>query len=145
MLDDFDSPAEYPDKWSILVRNVLYMLFLMLESGRRSISTLVENRAVCAQFAVEILLSELICYGMLLRTYEEAARKGFDYDARWKRLKLRVPNYQIMIPNLCSEIVRRNGSGDNAWRKVGALVPELERVWREATSQSALTELGDSQ
>ena len=146
MLDEIECPDK-SDLCLILIRNLMYMLFLILESGRNLISALVENKAVCAQLSVEILLSELVSYGMLLRTYEEAAKNGRDYDARWKRLKLRARDYQIMIPQLSRQIEINNSvRGDSAWAKAdAALIPELERVWCEARPRTALAESGDSQ
>jgi hypothetical protein len=46
MLDEVDFPDQNIERWKTIVRNVTYMLFLMLESGRNAIRIMVDNPAI---------------------------------------------------------------------------------------------------
>jgi hypothetical protein len=129
MLDEIEFPDQDRERWKTIVRNVTYMLFLMLESGRKAIGILVENSAIEVQLTAEILLSELVSYGKLLDIYQRAAKEGSDHDARWIRLQLRLANYKTLVPQICEKIKPFNDetNTDDAWNEAQALVPELNQ------------------
>ena len=133
MLDEIEFPDQDHERWKTLVRNVTYMLFLMLESGRKAIGILVENSAVEAQFTAEILLSELVSYRKLFDIYQEAAKEGSDHDARWNRLRLRLAYYKTIVPQICKQIEcsKDETNTDSAWNKAEALVPELNQYYSD--------------
>ena len=50
---------------------VIYMFFLMLESGRKAVGELLEPGPDQVQNTIMILLSELVAYGKLLEIYKK--------------------------------------------------------------------------
>jgi hypothetical protein len=106
----------------------------MLESGRNAITSLVEDEGRKTLFEIEILLSELAAYGILLRIYNKVAENGFDYDARLRRLQLRKLTYQSMVPELCERInarVNQATRSKEVWTKARELVPEMKIIYKE--------------
>ena len=62
------------------------------------------------------------------------ADSGYDYDARLRRLQLRRPDYQTMVPQLLKLINERSkkatGSKE-AWTKAKELIPEMKNIYDE--------------
>lgn len=107
-------------------RNVIYMMFLGLESARKAIADLVEFEPEKAERTIVILISELEAYGFLCDQYVD------EEDMRHKRLVLRDSIYRDVVPTLCRDVQAGRASKDEsheAWRWEPALrlLPELSR------------------
>jgi hypothetical protein len=77
---------ETTDPWQAAASNVILVLFLAYESGRLAVHDLVEFQPSRAERTIVALLTELTCYGFLVRFF----RKHFgEADLRYVRLKLR--------------------------------------------------------
>ena len=125
---------EHPDKsieaWHISVRSAIYMLFLMLESARKTVDLLVEYQPERALYNAEILLSEIIVYGFLWDNYRTDMLKRPEQNARFERLNLRRNDYQPIVKHLNELTAQHTGEGDperEDWGKVAALLDELNR------------------
>jgi hypothetical protein len=88
--------------WHTAARNLVYTLFLGLESARKAISDLVEFEPQQAERKIVILLSELGAYQFLR---EQAA---FQSRSRNDRIKLRRRDYEDLVPHL-RRVVRTKG------------------------------------
>jgi hypothetical protein len=133
LLDETKIPSSEPEIWRIVIRNVTYMLYLMLESGRNTVKSLVENKARRAQYTAEILLSELVAFRLLLEVYKSAKEEDSDHDARFKRLQLRERTYPEIVDRLLGEIKdSRHRKRNEAWEKADALRPELIDAYENA-------------
>ena len=84
------------ERWHTAVSNVIYMLFLGLESARRSIDALVEFQPTRAEGKLTILLSEITAYGYLRRTVTD--------DLLHQRLEAREAAYRVLIEKLDREV-----------------------------------------
>ncbi len=115
-------------------RNLVYMLFLGLESGRCAIGDLVEYEPDRAERSIVILISELEAYRFLRRQFTD------ETNIFYQRLALRLDDYKRDVPALMSLV--RDGAADKLgprfpppckWEPADKLVPELDRVFKAAT------------
>jgi hypothetical protein len=126
-------------------RNLVYMLFLGLESARLAITDLVEFEPENAENTIVILLSELEAYRFLCSQFTDKQ------DPRHQRLALRACGYRQLVPKLCSLVESRRAAGRSAdeatpaklngssqWERALRLVPELQK------KHKALVELLDA-
>ena len=97
-----------------VLRNVIYMQFLGLESGRKAIRDLVEFESTQAEETCAILLSELVAYRFL--------RGQFSDDLRQRRLNAREVEHRRTIPILWRKV--EAGSG-RRWEKAKGLAKEV--------------------
>ena len=58
--------AEAQTRWHATMLDVVYMIFLGYEAGRKAIHHLVEFEPAAAENTIVILITELTCYGLLL-------------------------------------------------------------------------------
>ena len=112
---------------------MVYMLFLMLESGRVAIERLVEFDPERVQNIISILLSELVAYGLLLEIVGSEMREGPGSGAHAERLQLRRSGYMELVPRLYRRAVKHRGSED--WQKAVALLGELNRRYQDVFGQ----------
>jgi hypothetical protein len=113
-------------------RDVIYLLYLGLESGRNAIKDLVEFEPEEAERTIVVLISELVAYGFLRREFSN------ENDMRCKRLKLREPIYHQLIPPLCGIVERgfhRRRPAD--WEPAWLLLPELRKRYADAVPPEA--------
>jgi hypothetical protein len=89
------------DDWHRAICNVLYMLFLGLESARSAIKELVEFEPKQAEDMITVLLSELLAYAFL--------REQFRGDIRQRRLEARDESYRWEIPALYRLVMDAKG------------------------------------
>ena len=108
------------------MRNLVYLLYLGFESGRKAIHDLVEFDPERAERTVVVLMSELAAYRFLLQEF------GNKDDMRYKRLRLREPDYADVIPDLIQDI-ETGYHGDKPWEWEPAclLVPDLQRRYQD--------------
>ena len=118
--------------WYEAARNVIYMLFLGLESARRAISDLVEFQPEKAERTIVILISELEAYRFLCDQFQKKD------DIRHKRLMLRQPEYQRTVPPLINSVESSRASemtGDGVisqWEEAYRLLEELRKRYDAA-------------
>jgi len=132
--------------WHGAVRNIVYVLFLGMESGRKAINDLVEFEPEKAERTIVILLSELEAYEFL--------RTQFDpEDRRYKRIMMREPDYRYEVPRLyrsvdSSEKQEREAilarTKSNApwkppqWKPAWLLLPDLKARYEDAIGRSIM-------
>jgi hypothetical protein len=130
---DLDSPSKKGDaagRWHNASRNVVYMLFLGLESARHAVSDLVEFEPEKAERTIVILLSELEAWGFLRTQFDEE-------DIFYKRIMLRAPEYQQLVLDLCSAVgcglkLGKQSKEASFWEEAKVLLPELNDRYCEA-------------
>jgi hypothetical protein len=130
LLGSIERPQDEGERWGAGMRSVIYMLFLMLESARKSVERLIEYEPERAQNTITILLSELVLYGMLLKVFEADEQKYPGYNARAERLRLRKEDYSVLAHAIYA---RANSQrGDSSWQEAVALIGELNHRYYDA-------------
>lgn len=137
-----DAPALTPAQDA--ARNMIYMMFLGLESARKATAYLVEFEPERIERAIVILISELEAYPFLLDQFP-------DQDIRYQRLALRKPIYEKIVPRLCN-LVQDGIAGKFApatapseWEPASRLTDDLSRKrdaaikWSRRPSRLAAT------
>jgi hypothetical protein len=138
---ELESPsnnAPAAGSWHEATRNVVYMLFLSLESARHAIADLVEFEPEKAERTIVILISELEAYRFLSSQFPE------EQEMHHARIMLRDSDYRQTVPMLCSSVeagretektieagveshqIRQMSQWEPAWR----LLPELKRRYQ---------------
>jgi hypothetical protein len=116
------------DPWHAAMSNVIYMLFLAYESGRKAVKDLIEFEPTAAENTIVILLTELKCYSFL-RTHFEPD------DVRHARLKLREEVYKQEVPNLYGLVMSPHGDNEKDWLQAKRTAPELANRYRDTFSE----------
>jgi hypothetical protein len=106
-----------------LMSQMIYMQFLMYESGRLAIEELIEFEPNKAESLVNILCSELVTYAFLQTRYEN--------DYRGKRLRLRWEQYHKIVPELYNRIMEAQHPN---WKKAQTTAPELIQRYKKTCS-----------
>jgi hypothetical protein len=130
------------------VNNLLYMLYLALESGRKAMDDLVEFEPTHIERTVVILLSELAAYEFLRQHY---STKG---DSHYERLILRGPAYGYLMTYLEDVLCRKRETflpimtqrlkgqdlnyDENQWWAALQLLPSLEARYEELNDRFEL-------
>lgn len=130
ILNTIRRPFDDVEQWQMGVRNIIYMLFLMLESARKSVERLIEYEPEQVQNTITILLSELAAYGFLAEAFEDEARERPGYNARRERLRLRRGEYLKLVPEIYWKV--HGLRADKEWEPAAALVEELEQHYHDA-------------
>jgi hypothetical protein len=133
LLSTIEHPDTEVEQWQTGLRGVVYMLFLMLESGRKAIDRLIEFQPERAQNIITILLSELVVYELLLKIFPADGGEKPVNDAQAKRLRLRTrgtDGYFEFIPALYRQV--REHQNEEDWAKAAAMTAELERLYVKA-------------
>jgi hypothetical protein len=128
--------------WHEVARNVLYLLYLGLESARKSIKDLVEFQPELMERTIVILISELDAYGFLRQQFTQKD------DPRHERIQMRLADYQQLVPRLCSVVDTGEAesqrmpshkvSSVSRWLPSWLLLPELRKRFQEAVGSSAV-------
>ena len=129
------------DEWREAVRNIVYMLYLGLESARHAICLLVEFKPEQIERVIVILISELEAYHFLCGQFSED-------DVRRERILLRQRDYQTLVPRLTGFVKEKRASEADAqafepaqaikdWEPARVLLPELVRRYRLAVEGDA--------
>jgi hypothetical protein len=132
---DLKSPSDEAPagSWREASRNVIYMLFLALESARLAIGQLVEYEPEEAERTIVILISELEAYRFLCSQYTDA------HDVHYERIRQRQDDYRQQAPKAYRDVkVGEHSAQARQWRPAVPLLPELEQRYRDATG-SAIT------
>ena len=113
-----------PAPRDLALRDLVYMIFLGLESARHAIKNLVEFEPEQAERTVVILLNELEAYAFLERNPNEG-------DSYQRRLALRRAEYERLVPHLIKTV--RNGRATpyapeqgSPWEGARQLVEKLQ-------------------
>jgi len=114
-------------------RNVIYMMFLGLESARKAIGYLVEFEPEQAERTIVILISELEAYRFLRDQFTA------EEDIRYQRLKLREGDYPKLVQSLGGVVKAGMGSNCSDWEPASLLLDELNRRCGAVSSQSSQT------
>jgi hypothetical protein len=122
---DVELPSK-PDAWHAALCNVIYMVFLAYESGRKAITDLVEFEPVAAERKVVILLTELQMYGFLVKSF------GHD-DIHYKRLQLRDADYKVKVRELF-EMVKAHAQQDQ-WQPALRSLDDLKARFKQALEE----------
>lgn len=118
------------EEWRNGVLNVVYMLFLMLESGREAVLRLIEYAPERQQNVITIFLSEVVLFGFLIHKFEERAQHSPNYNAKLQRLRLRQSYYPTAIKQTTAYVKenarKTEGSKEHRdWLKALVLLDEL--------------------
>ena len=98
-----------------LLRQMIYMQYLMYESARFAIVKLIEFEPHQSEAVINVLCSELVLYGFLKPTYEGRFQG--------ERLDLRVAEYDRTVASLVWEVADNKMSPN--WRQASATAPEM--------------------
>jgi hypothetical protein len=140
-------PDGSPDPWHEGTRNVIYMLYLALESARKSVNDLVEIRPELIERTIVILISELAAYSFLCEQFANES------DIRYQRIRLRGAEYRELEPQLralveagrASERTRgpatpsQDSPPVSEWLPAEILLPELDKRYRAAIAADGVT------
>jgi hypothetical protein len=131
--------------WHEAARNLVYMMFLGLESARHALCDLVEFQPENAERAIVVLISELEAYRFLRGQFKD------EKDMHRQRLMLRDSEYRHVVPELCRAVEAGRSSGKNGaepheprlWEPAWRLLPELDRRYRDVLNcDSSLKSFG---
>ncbi len=139
-----DGPSA--DPWREGTRNVVFMLYLALESARKSVEDLVEFKPELIERTITILISELEAYRFLCEQFPRAS------DIRHQRIRLRDTDYRNLEPKLCALVkagLASEQTGDSAtrsrqppavsqWRPAELLLPELHKRYEAAIAATGV-------
>jgi hypothetical protein len=127
------SVSESPlrDRQREAIRDLIYLLFLGLESARLAIGDLVEFEPEVAERTAVILISELQAYSYLRSQYTN------EHDSHYLRLQLRTDVYRDVVPKLIASIETATASPDSGiarqWEPASRLLNELRELYQKAT------------
>jgi hypothetical protein len=112
--------------WHAAITNVIYLLFLAYESGRKAVHDLIEFQPTAAECTIVILLTELKCYSFLLTHIEHD-------NFRYQRLKLREENYKQEVPRLFRKVMSHaEKENEKDWLPAMRIGMELARRYEDA-------------
>ena len=107
--------------------NLIYMLYLGLESGRKAMRDLVEFEPACTERTMVILLSELTAYHFLRQRYRNPE------EVHYSRLVLRAPGYKRLMEGLDEALEpHRRTLGHVVGASGTARLPNREVEWSRA-------------
>jgi len=116
--------------WQDRVRDLIYMMFLGLESARRALDKLVEYDPDHDELIIVVLISELRAYGFLCRQFAQAN------DIRYGQLKLRRAVYEEWVGRVCASVEAGTGKHKD-WERAFRLLPELKKQYEDALSEKS--------
>lgn len=135
-LADLNSPpdkAPAPGAWHEGARNVVYMVFLAMESARHAITDLVEFEPEQAGRTIVVLLSELEAFAFLRSQFKDKN------NVFHRRIMLRAPEYAKLVPELrdcvnyrASEEAKTDPQKPGLWEPARLLLEELDERLRAA-------------
>jgi hypothetical protein len=122
---EMPSPMGEPAPWHAAMANVIYMLFLGYESGRKAVKDLIEFQPSAAENMMVILLTELKCYSFLCGYFAGD-------ELRYGRLQLREQDYREFVPRLYRDVMASHTPNERDWCRAVQTAPELARRYQEA-------------
>ena len=109
---------------------MIYMQFLMYESGHKAIERLVEFEPNRTESLINIFCSELIVYRFLLDEYARPMPKG-GRDHKYERLHLRESEYKEKVPKLYWRTMEYIGSPNKYWQRATTSAAELRKRFEQ--------------
>jgi len=111
------------------VRNVLFMMFLSLESAREAIEDLFEYEPDRTVRIIEILIGELQAYDFLRKNL-------LDDPVRHDLIMMRESDYRVLVPELKTRVEDLSHASPRAWqwKRAERLLPKLEARFEAAMS-----------
>jgi hypothetical protein len=104
--------------------DMVYMLFLGYESGRKAIEKLIEYEPTKAETRIVMLLTELVLYGLLCEHYA-------GQEPWCSRLDLREKDYRRDVTELRATVEAANADDEN-WSKARKVAEELGKRFNDA-------------
>jgi hypothetical protein len=129
-----------PSRWHAGITNVIYMLYLGYESGRKSVEDLIEFEPEAADSRTVILLTELKCYSFLIEHFKHD-------DLRHSRLRIREELYKKKVPELYIKVNLPHDGNEIDWEPAKRTAPELARLYKDTFGEDmadAISRLGKS-
>ena len=137
---DSVSNGKLAARWHDAARNVVYMLFLAMESARHAIDDLIEFEPEKMECMIVVLLSELEAFRFLSAQFTDVQ------DVRHARITLRGPEYKDLVPRLCRFVEAGRKSEQSVkpaaeldepqplsqWEPAWRLLPELRKRFQAA-------------
>jgi hypothetical protein len=122
---NLETPVEksQADPWHAALANLIYMVFLGYESGRKAVKDLIEFEPTEAENTIVILLTELPCYCFLCEYFKRD-------ELRFSRLKLRESYYKNEVPELYRMVVS-HGEDEQFWIPAKRTASELAKRYKE--------------
>jgi hypothetical protein len=117
--------------WQMAAGDVIYRMFLGLESARFAITELDEFEPESAERRILILIGELQAYGFLCSHFDVS-------DRRYKRLDLRKADYEKLVPQLRRSVEKgltdksASHSARKIWKQASTLLDTLNKHFEEA-------------
>jgi hypothetical protein len=105
--------------------NVIYMAFLMFESGRQALTRLIDDRNTRQEAALTALVSEIQAYSFLYREFSTRPK-----DIRKQRIDGRLPQYEALMKSIMT-IAKPEPGSDLQCQKIHDLAQEVLGRWRE--------------
>jgi len=119
--------AQSEEQREDLRTNLIYMLYLGLESGRKAMRDLVEFEPAYTERTMVILISELTAYHFLRQRYRDPD------EVHYSRLVLRAPGYKRMVEGLNAVLEpHRDRLGDVVAASGTERLPNREVEWSRA-------------
>jgi hypothetical protein len=105
------------------IKDMIYMQFLMYESGRFACEKLMEFPNIRAECRMSILCSELEAFYFLKKYYPRD-------DFRGARLRQRTQDYKFAVNDVLNEVARGYDEDPAQWHKTTLLACELRRIFK---------------
>lgn len=118
----------------LAIENLIYVLFLGYESGRKAIKDLIEFEPTRAENIVVILITELAFYSFLRALFK--SRKDV---IRLARLDLRAKNYETELPCLFQQINSAHGKNKKDWEPAEQITSALKELYKRAFNEDIET------
>lgn len=137
-----------------LRKNLIYMLYLGLESGRKATRDLVEFEPACIERTMIVLISELTAYHFLRQQYQDKddihryrlLLRGPTYTGLMSELDCQLAPYRKKFKNEVAESeMRRSPHGEAEWSRALVLWPDLKGRFDQLAkefSMNCIAEMG---
>jgi hypothetical protein len=118
------------------LENLIYVLFLGYESGRKAIEDLIEFEPTRAENIIVILITELVCFAFLCVHFTDSGD-----DLRFTRLRIRKTAYTEFVPGLINAVNGPHKKGtEKDWSPAQYTVSELINRYNAAIETLARCE-----
>jgi len=130
LADIVRTAAPEPERWRAALVNLIYVLFLGCESGRKAVKELIEFEPSAVENVIVILLTEVVCYSFLRNYFPPD-------DVRHARLKFRMAGYEQEIRALRKKVNEAPERYEEAWTSAKETMPELQKRYAEGCGKDA--------
>jgi hypothetical protein len=112
-----------------LLDMMVYIEFLMYESGREAIDSLIEFEPNREESIINVLYSELVTYNYLMSKCSKQKE-----NPRWPRLLLREEFYKQEVKRTYRTTIKNKNI--DSWKKAAASVGILEKPYKDRFGES---------